>query len=231
MLKKSHITNIEVGTDLWLKHRLGRFTSSFIFNIMGEDGIGRGLSYIYQKVGEELTGCTNERELPFDEDIEWGKMYENEGIQAFGRKMGVNFLVTQKLISNPGERSASTPDAIWIHGECKLTDDEYNVSTAEGKCPRTYHKFIQYCLCRTPMDLYKVSKPYFWQTIDQMAQCGAAVGYFFAYHPLFPAGSNLNIITFRKMELWDQFKLLADRKKQANRLFEEIRQKMQGLMN
>lgn len=227
MLKKSHITNIEIYSPEWHKHRLGKATSSKMAAITAEDGFGKAAtSYIYQKVGEVLTGQSNEKEIDFDEDLDWGKHYEPEAIQAFGNAMGIEFLVTQKLISDPSGQFASTPDAIWVKNECILDDSEYNVSTAEGKCPRTYHRFIQFYLCKTPMDLYKVDKTYFWQTIDQMHQCGASVGYFFVYHPYFPEGSNLNIITFKQMELWDQFKLLADRKKLFLKTFQEVKAKM-----
>lgn len=224
MLKKSHITNIEIYSDAWHGFRRGKLTSSRMVSIVGEKSIPEtGNNYIYQKVGEELTGVSNDKEISeFNEDMEWGNKYEPEAIKAFGKKMGVEFLVTQKLISAPGSRFSSTPDAIWVHGECLLDSDEYNVSTAEGKCPRTYHRFIQLYMCKTPMDVLKIDKTYFWQTIDQMQQCGAAVGYFFVYHPLFPAGSDLNIVTFKQMELWDYFKKLSDRKKEAIQKFEEV---------
>lgn len=190
---------------------------------MAEDGLGKGaMSYIYQKVGEKLTGQSNDKEIDFDEDLDWGKHYEPEAIQAFGRAMGLKFLVTQKLISDPESQFASTPDALWVKNECLIDSSEYNVSTAEGKCPRTYHRFIPFFLCKTPADVYKVDKVYYWQTIDQMDQCGAAVGYFFVYHPYFPEGSNLNIVTFKKMDLWDDFKKLSARKKMAVQKFEEI---------
>lgn len=229
MLKKSHITNIEIYSDAWHKFRLGKGTSSKIHAICGVEGFGKaGYTYVYQKVGEWLTGQSNDKEFEFNEDLEWGKLYEPEAIQAFAKKMGIQLLVTQRIISDPDSIFSSTPDAIWVHGECKIDTTEYNVSIAEGKCPRTYHNFIPKFLCKTPADLYKVNKDNYWQVIDQMHQAGAAKGYFFVYHPYFPEGSNLNIIEFRKMELWEHFKLLADRKKEFVQRFEEIRAKMLG---
>ena len=56
MLKKESITPVIMGTDEWFAGRLGRFTSSEIYHLMGAKGIGEGgLSYIYRKVGEELS--------------------------------------------------------------------------------------------------------------------------------------------------------------------------------
>lgn len=232
MLKKAHISNIEIYSEDWHRYRIGRGTSSKIHAICGAEGFGKAAdTYVFQKVGEFLTGKSNEREFEFDEDLEWGKMYEPQAIEAFAKKMGIKLLVTQKLISDPNGIFSSTPDAIWVHGECKIDTSEYNVSTAEGKCPRTYHHFIPKFLCKTPADLYKISKENFWQTVDQIDQAGAAVGYFFVYHPYFPEGSNLNIIEFKKMDLWEHFRLLSVRKKQFAQRFEEIRQKMLGLQN
>lgn len=231
MLKKSHISNIEIYSPEWHAYRRGRGTSSKMSTIMGSEGFGRsGESYIYQKVGELLTGQSNDKEFEFDEDLDWGKMYEHEGIQKFAEKMGIKLLVSQKLITDPEGHFSSTPDAIWVHGECKIDTTEYNVSIAECKCPRTYHNFIPKFLCKSPADLYKVNKSDYWQTIDQMDQCGAAKGYFFVYHPYFPEGTNINIIEFRKMELWDHFKLLSARKKEFVQRFEETRLKMLGLI-
>ncbi len=230
MLKKSHISGIEIYSDEWHKFRLGKATSSKMSAIMGSDGFGKaGETYVYQKVGELLTGQSNDKEFEFDEDLDWGKMYEHEGIVAFAKKMGIQLLVSQKLISNPEAQFSTTPDAIWVHGECKIDTSEYHVSVAECKCPRTYHNFIPKFLCKTPADLYKINKPNYWQVIDQMDQCGAAVGYFFVYHPYFPEGSNLNIIEFKKMELWEQFKLLSVRKKMFLQKFEEIHYQMLSL--
>jgi len=230
MLKKSHISSIEIYSPEWHQYRIGRATSSKMFSIMGFEGFGKGgETYLMQKVGESITGQSNDREFEFDEDLEWGKLYEPEGLKAFAKKMGLNFLVTQKLITNPDGQFSSTPDGIIVHGECKIDTTEYNVSTVEGKCPRTYHNFIPKFLCKNPRDLYKLNKADFWQTIDQMDQCGAAVGYYFVFHPYFPEGRNINIIEFRKMELWDEFKLLSARKKEFIRRFDELRLQMMGL--
>lgn len=229
MLHKSNITNIEINSEEWKKFRAGKFTSSLIHNIMGEDISTKGaVSYIYHKVGEDLTGINNDKEIDFDEDLEWGKRYEPEAINAFGIKMGVSFLVTQKLISVPNTRFSTTPDALLVHGECKIDSNEYNVSTVEGKCPRTYKGFVELFLCETPMDVYRISKKYFWQTVDQMQQCGSSTGYFFVYHPLFPKECNIKVIEFKQMQLWKEFKLLTDRKRAVLMKFNEIKAKILG---
>jgi putative phage-type endonuclease len=223
MLKKSHISNIEIYSDEWHQFRLGKFTSSRIHAIMGESLTEGFVTYVDQKVGEEMTGQTT----AYDEEIEdentaWGRQYEPEALKKFQVENKVNFLVTQKMISNPKSRFSSTPDAIWVHGE-SLDQTEYNVSTLEVKCPRKYHKFNKLFRCKTPQDLYKVSRPYYWQVLDQMDNCDSAVGYFACYHPLYPEWGQFRQIEFKKIDLWDDFKRLKQRKLLAEQKFHEFK--------
>jgi hypothetical protein len=230
MLSKSHIAKFDAYTPEWHQHRNGKFTSSKISVFAGDGNFTKGaLTYIYHKVGEEITGMSIDKEFEFDEDIDWGNKYEPDMIARFSEVKKVEFLAVQKLISHPNTRFASTPDAIWVHGQSILNENQYNVSTLEGKCPRTFHKFIELSLCKKPLDLKKANPVYFWQTIDQMSMCDSAIGYFAAYHPYFPKESNINIIEFRKMELWEEFKLLESRKNLAVKKFEEVRFSLIGI--
>lgn len=224
MLHKDYISKIKIYEPEWFKFRLGRFTSSMMHRLITKEPLGQGaMTYIHQKVGELLTGQTTaEEEVIEDENTAWGNTYEPEALNQFGLKMGLKYLVTQKLISNPDTHFSSTPDALWVKDICN-NQEEYNVRTVEVKCPRKYHKFIPYYQCKTPYDVLKESKIYFWQVIDQMDNCGSSVGYFCVYHPLFPKGANINIVEFKKMDLWEEFKLLKERKRLAVEKLEEIK--------
>lgn len=227
MLHKDHISQIQIYSTDWDQMRLGKFTSSRISTLTGQSQFSDGaMTYIYQKVGEELTGkSTALDDVIEDENTQWGLEQEPFAIEKFRQVKKVEMLATQKLIFNPDKRFSSTPDAIWIHGVC-LNQFEYNVSTLEVKCPRKYHKYIPLFECVTPADLKKENRVYYWQVLDQMSNCGSAIGYFMSFHPLFPEGSNYNIIEFQKINLWDDFKLLKDRKQAASDKFEEIRKKL-----
>lgn len=224
MLLKSNISDIVIHSDAWFQGRLAKFTSSEWHFLMSEKGIDKtGLNYIYRKVGEELTGLPCRKEVS-TEATEHGHIYEPEGIRAFGLKMGIEFLVTQKLITNTDKRQGSTPDAIWVHNES--TDKlSYNVSTLEQKCPPTYDNYIKLWKCKTPADVKKVEPKYYWQVIHQMMVCDCLKGYFSVFHPFFKVGQ-LNIVEFRKIELATEFKLAAERGRQAMQLFEETRNEM-----
>lgn len=230
MLKVKHISNIEIYSPEWHQCRLGKFTSSRIHTLMGEKPLSDGaMTYIMHKVGEEITGHTTaEDENIEDENTVWGLQNEPHALQMFGKRMQIEFLVTQKMIHNEESRFSSTPDAIWTHNK-SLHAEEHNVSTVEVKCPRKYHKYIPFYRCRTPSQLKSISKVYYWQVLDQMDNCDSAIGYFAVYHPLFPEGGNFNVIEFRKIDLWDDFKLLKQRKKIALEEFERLRFEMIGV--
>lgn len=220
MLHKNHISNIEIYSEEWRRARLGRFTSSKIAVLCGEKEFTDGaMTYIYQKAGEYLTGQCGD-----DEDIEtehtaWGNTYEPEALKIVAKRLEIQYLATQKLIFAPDSQFSSTPDGIWIKGLAE-SGDEYNVRTIEVKCPKKFEKFFPLSDCKTPADLKKANKQYYWQVVDQMDNCGSVIGYFAAYHPLIP-NENLNLIQFNKLDMWDDFKLLQARKKSAIQKFNE----------
>lgn len=221
MLKKEHITNIAIHSEDWFKGRLAKFTASEWVAFMGEKFWTTGAeSYIYLKVGEELTGVASKEEVD-TKGTEWGKMYEEEGIRAAGVEMGWEFVVTQKLIVQPDSRYGCTPDFLVVVSE-SADKKEYEVITGEVKCPQTYNAFTKLALCTEAIQVLKVAPRYFWQCCFQMRLCDALRGYLVAYHPAYKSGG-LNIIEFRKRDLVPQFKLMEERMILAEQKFDEIR--------
>lgn len=225
MLLKANISNIEIWSEEWFAGRLGKFTSSMIYTLMGEKPFTTGaMSYIMERVGEDVSGVPAKQEVD-NESTRWGILYEGDAIKKFGEKMGLTFLVVQKLITAPGSRFGSTPDALWIKKEY---GDSYEVSNAEIKCYPSYSHFISCILCDTPEQLKKADPKLYWQTIDQMDNCDCLVGYAVLFHPLMKAGG-FKTMEFRKINLVPEFKLLKERKRLAVDKFNEIRDKMLGI--
>lgn len=226
MLHKNWISNIEIYSKEWDLIRLGKFTSSMAHCLMTKKALTvDGISYIHQKVGELITGqsgCSEEEKNVENEYTGWGVSNEVFGIQEFGETMGIKYLVIGKMIHEPGSRFSSTPDALWVINSSVTKEDHYNVATVEVKCPYKYNTFIPLYRCKTPKELRAEKPNYFWQVLDQMDNCGANVGYFVVYHPLFPVGNNMRIIEFRQIDLWDEFAFLQQRKKQALEIFGQI---------
>ena len=224
MLLKTKISKHRLHLDPTLNAayyaaKLGKFTSSEWHHLMGKEGIGKGgMSYIYRKVGEVLSG------RPAKDDIsvpatEHGLNYERDGLNKFGEKMGLKSMMVQPLVLDEDGYCGGTPDGLIVTGES--TDLlSYNVQTVEGKCPYSYDGYIRAWKCKTPKDLMLVNKEWYWQTLHQMYLCGSLVGYFFVYNPFFTAGQ-INIIEFRKMNLMSDFALIEERKKEAIRIFND----------
>lgn len=221
MLSKDNITNIQMLSDEWYNTRLGKFTASENHWLMGEKPLTQGMtSYTYRKVYEELSGLPSKDEVN-TRSTEHGHKYEQEGIDAYGTHIGIQkFYATQKLIRKEGSRFACTPDFLMIHNESQ--DKMYwNVTTGEVKCPLG-ENFIALARCKTPEDVYKISKIYYWQVIFQMDACDCLNGFLIIYNPFVKVG-RLNVIEFRKLHLREQFKLVTDRKVFAEKYFNEVR--------
>lgn len=222
MLKKESITSVEMHSDAWYAGRLGKFSSSMIHTLMGKTPFTDGaMTYIMERVGEELSGQPAKREIDTDA-TRWGLLYENEAIKKFGVTMGLDFLVVQKLIVVPETRFSSTPDALIVR---KDYGDSYDVSSVEVKCFPGYGHYIECALCNTPEELKKVDSKIFWQILDQMDNCDCLTGYGVFYHPSMRAGG-FKVIEFKKINLLQDLKLLKERKNLAVSKFEEIRDKM-----
>lgn len=223
-LLKSSITNIVIHSDDWFAGRLAKFTSSECHFLMGESSVtDAGKNYIFRKVGEEITGRPCMKEISTDA-TEHGLQYENEGLIKFGQQMGIEFLVTQKLIRPVDGRESSTPDAIWIQG-VNSDDVSYKVATCEIKCPTAFDNYINLWNCNTPNDVKKANKKYYWQVIHQMRVCGALKGYFIVYQPFFRFGG-IKVVEFKKIDLVPEFTLMNQRLTQAEQIFIEQRDKM-----
>lgn len=233
MLKVEHISEVKVLKDEpvyrneWKMAKLAKFSSSKASVLMGEkqDTIG-ALSYIYEKVGEEISGQPAHTEID-NESTRWGLIHEADGTKKLGEALGVEFLVTQTLITIPGTRFGSTPDAIW---PIKKYGDAWDVETGEIKCYPSYSRMIRCMLCDTPADVKKADPDAYWQVIDQVDMCDSMRGNLGYYHPAF-RGVNFKLIRFRKIELIEDFKLLKIRKKLAEQTFDIVRQKILNIKN
>lgn len=222
MLKVENISNVRIHTDEWRKARLGRFTSSMIYTLMGEKPFTQGaMTYIYERVGEEISGVPAKYEISTDA-TNWGLLHEADNLKKFGEFRQIDFLVSQVLISAPGSRNGSTPDGII---PLKKYDSGWEVETVEAKCFPSYGHYIECALCNTPQEIKKIDKGIYWQIIDQMDNCDAMRGWLTLYHPEFRAGG-FKAIQFKKIDLVEDFKLLKQRKQMANEKFDEIFNKL-----
>lgn len=224
MLNKDHITRLTAGTPEWNEYRLGKITSSNIHLICGKKGIGEsGLSYIYEKVGESITGRSDQKQYGFVEQLDYGLDNEVAAVRELCQQKGWDWVVLQKTISNGG-LFASTPDGLFV--EHDAGEKGYVVKTIEVKCPFKFQSYIRQRMCATPEQLKGAFPEYYWQVIDQMLVCGATEGIFYTYHPDFPEGNRGHEILFKKVPLWDDFTFLKERKGEAAEMFSLTKHKL-----
>lgn len=215
------------GSEEWHMGRLAKLTSSEWHRFMGEKPFTTGaMSYIYDKCGEDATGIPAKDEVSTNATL-WGQEYEQDNLLRFKAEKKVEFLVTQRLISEPESRFGSTPDGIWV---IRKSEDQmhYQVETVEAKCPPSYSAFVKLVLCKNLEEVKAVAPAYYHQVLHQMQICGALKGYLSIFHPKFRYG-NFKIFEFRKIELANDFKLLVQRMKMAEDKFIETREKLFNL--
>lgn len=222
MLLKTKISKHQLSLDPALNEdyyraKLGRFTSSEFHYLMAEKGLGSaGLNYIYRKVGEAMSGRQS-RDGVSTSATEHGLNYEREGLIKFGQKMGLESLLVQRLILDEDGYCGGTPDGLIVMNES--TDGlYYNVQTVEIKAPYSFDGYIRAWKCKTPEDLKREFREWYYQKLHQMYLADCLVGYFVIYMPFFKAGQ-MNIIEFRKIHLMPEFKLITERTKQAIGIF------------
>lgn len=191
---------------------------------MGVKGIGEGgLSYIYRKVGEAVSGVPCRDEIVTAATVH-GNTYELDAIRMFAAKQNTAFPILQKMVVDADSGFGTTPDAIWIVNESE-DGTAYNAKTIEAKCPYSFDAYIRLWKCKTPEDVKKEEPKYFWQILDQLLVCDCLVGYLVVYQPFFKFGQ-LNIVEFRKINLIPDFKLLGERKKLAVEIFNDTRNQL-----
>lgn len=228
MLLKSKISLIKIHTEEWRAGRLGKFTSSKAADLMTDSALD---TYVRKKVGEEMTGISSEKEVDV-EATRHGLLHEVDSLRIFAKKMNLDFLVMQQLITAPGSRFGSTPDALIVKS---ISPDgkEYDAEPVESKSPPTFDNYSILFECARPLHLKKAKKEYYWQVLDQMDEVGSKIGHFIAYHPDFRSG-NFRHIVFDVGEktvvkgktlfpLYDDLKELRERKKLAEQKFNDLR--------
>jgi hypothetical protein len=236
MLLRENITDFASPSQEWLNNKLAKFSSSEIYLLCAEEGIGKtGMNYIYRKVGEELSGRAAKDDI-LTSATAHGNEYEIEGILEFAKVKEIpsfekKIPIVQRFV-NGGERCGSTPDGLWLITETLDGTAYSDARTIEVKCPYSYDAYIRLWKCKTPQDVKALSRQYYFQVLDQLLVCGCLVGYLVIYQPFFRAGK-INIIEFKKAQkvgekfpIVEDLKILDARKKEATKIFNDTRDEL-----
>lgn len=238
MLLKSRISDVDLGTENWRQNRLGRFTSSNIYKLCGERGLGdEGMTYIRTRVFESLSGVPSDKDF-LNESAANGLVNEGFALRRFAAKMGLDFLVVQKLIFGPDEFTSTTPDAIITR---KTSSDGLSIDCTVVEVKSFEAAMHVLCAsCTTPQELRAAHKKTYFQLLDQMLVADTLDGYAVFDNPDLPEDKGgQRIIHFRKMQQDDillggnpyyplikDLNLLKERKQQAIEEFHKIKAKL-----
>ena len=154
---------IEQRTDLWFSQRLGRFSASEIYKLMGIKGLGEtGKSYAIEKAIEQLYGDVDENYVTAD--MERGKNTEPLAFAKFKDLKSLEFVdVLNCGFFTLSDSAGASPDGLVGHD-----------AVLEIKCPKasTFFKLVA---------TNEIDAKYYAQMQMQMMCTGREKAYFFNY--------------------------------------------------
>lgn len=191
-MKRIEAVPFEQRSEEWLKHRLGRFTSSEIGVLIStKNELTKGAeTYVLTKASETLCG----EGTPFlgSKATEWGNDFEEEAIAHF---MFDTMLNVEKIgFVDYGEHAGGSPDGIiYFEDSCDII---------EVKCPYNPTNHVAMLRLNSQDDLLKYNKNYYWQCVMNMLVTGARNCHFISYgaHEKWPGKYRLKTITVRRRE-------------------------------
>ncbi len=152
----------EQRTPEWFDLKLGLFSGSGVYNLIGQDSVKKvegvkmltmptkltkgGKTYVMSKVKEKLYG--KRKETPTTYAMEWGTIHEDTAAIEYMDKFGV---WASRVGFYYNDDFGSSPDRLIDPGRGLL----------EIKCAPVKH--VDYCLLKNQEDIYKKEKAHFWQ--------------------------------------------------------------------
>lgn len=211
---------MEQNSPDWFNIRLGLFTSSQVFNLFtkskaGGGGFGKaGITYITQKAIESIYPI--EVEGFSSKATQWGTDHEDSARNVYEVMSG-------NEVTNGGfyvfdENTGSSPDGLIG-----------NDGIVEIKCPYTRINHINNVInLKDDIDLYKLSKAYYYQVHHQMFCSGRSYVDFMSFDPRLLDHKNfLHVIRIeRNDELMEQ---MAETIYQAGKIKDEIIDKFNSI--
>jgi hypothetical protein len=158
-------------SEAWNDIRLGRFTSSEIYKLMGksDDKFTDGaMTYINQKVSEVLTGQKKQDVYAYAK--EYGKEMEPVAIKYFIESKGFAYDTIGFVAF--GDHAGCSPDG-------KINEHD----NLEVKCPLASENHIEHLLLKDQSELKKFRPQYYWQAMSALLFTGAPQCHWISYDP------------------------------------------------
>jgi len=198
-------TGIEQKSEAWFNLRLGKFTGSEIWKLMGARGLGKqGNTYIHDKFSEILTGKVYN--IPDNKYFEHGRYYEPIAKKSYEEAANILFEDIGFIEHPDFENCGASPDGI-----------NFEIKTGiEIKCPETQSMHSKHILIENQNDLKKLKPDNYWQIMFLMLICGFEKWKFISYHPDFTKKKDLRLFAIDVFYNQTDINILADRIGEAN---------------
>lgn len=204
-------------TEDQLKLRLGKFTGSEIYKLMGVEGFGKtGETYISEKAAEFLTG--EPIKAPFESAAtQWGIEHELEAQLYFEAATKTKVMASDTL---QNEYICGTPDGIIDYPRGVYERKKESDTGFEIKCPYNSGNHLKNFLMQNQGDLLKLRPEYYWQCVAYMWLTGFEKWKFCSYDPRFKGDKRMLILNIELDK--GHFELLKNRVIEATEIFNEI---------
>jgi len=138
------------------------------------------MTYVYEKVAEELTGLPAKQEIT-SAATDWGNSWEGEARMMYERVFKCKIEQVGNLTF--GKRWSGSPDGlILIDGGIEI------------KCPYSSAGHVRNMLITNAEDLKAAHKEWYWQIQDLLAGTGRKWWDWLSFHPYFEAEKKMHIV-------------------------------------
>lgn len=174
---------IRQRTPEWYIARVGKFTASNFFELMGKpveksEQLSKSAINYVQTIARQI--YFNEHNLrPENDATRWGMRYEDEALREFGKASGFSIIESGFMIHPLFPDIGATPDAIVVEN-----NDPDRLVLAQIKCPYSQKNHLQYKKKITDAaTLKKYRAAIYWQIQGEIWVAGASHSYFVSFDP------------------------------------------------
>ena len=186
------------GSPEWMAERLGKFTASNIYRLMGKPGNKTAQTYILERAAEVLTGRPMAE--VFGPALDWGKENEPLAKHWYTRRTGNQ---VQEVGYVPlDEYAGGSPDGLI--GKLGLI---------EIKCPFNTTNHIRFAMMKEQSDLLDIAPEYYYQIQMNLLCTGRKWAHFVSFDPRIDLECGLFIMEVQRDQ--QAIELMSERIKEA----------------
>lgn len=188
---------MEANSKEWLKFRRGKFTASKCHALMGEKGgitTKTAISYILEKVAEEMSDDEWQDSSYLSQAIQWGNTLEPDACAYYE-------LAFKCTVEKPESQSPDWSDEVSGSPDGLIYPLDKKVHGVEFKCPYNPVNHIRHMLLKSAADLKKESADYYWQVLCYMLIFNLDYYEFVSYDPRFTGSNRMFVLPIERHQV------------------------------